>query len=112
MLFAVMYSQRAAANEEEMRIVYRRFMSWEPPERLSIRFHYVYAAGGRGLAVVDAPEAGLIREATVPFCGALDFELNPSSARRRLWRSRSRSWIHPTPSEPDLKRLTCVAKPL
>jgi len=77
MLFAVVYSRRDGATEADVRRIYQLFLAWEPPEGLSIRFHYIYASGGRGLAVVDAPDPGLIREATSPFSGVLEFDCEP-----------------------------------
>ncbi|MPZ50426.1 MAG: hypothetical protein GEU75_14190 [Dehalococcoidia bacterium] len=72
MLFSVIYHRRLLVDDEAMKQVHRLFMAWEPPPDFSIRFHYVFASGGRDLAVVEAPDASLIREATAPFTRALD----------------------------------------
>jgi hypothetical protein len=77
MLFAILYARRPGVTDGEMRRGQKLFMAWEPPHGLTIRFHYIFARGGRGLAIVDAADAGLIREATAPFSWFLEFEVEP-----------------------------------
>jgi hypothetical protein len=52
-------------------------MAWEPPQGLSIRYHYVYAGGGRGVAIVYAQDTWSLRTATAPFTGCFEFDVEP-----------------------------------
>jgi hypothetical protein len=75
MLFALIY--RFTVGEDEQRRLRDRFMRWTPPLGLDVKFHYAFASGG-GVAVAEAPTAGLIREALAPFMSSIDCEIEPA----------------------------------
>jgi len=74
MLFAFIY--RFTVGEAEQRRLRDRFMRWTPPPTLDVKFHYAFASGG-GVAVAQAPDAGVIREALAPFISSISCEIEP-----------------------------------
>lgn len=77
MLFALIYRRRPSNDETEVRRLFQRFMAWEPPEGLDVKAHYAFVSGG-GVAVVDAPDVGTLRQAIGPFAGMLDIQTEPA----------------------------------
>lgn len=76
LLFAVLYSWRPSAGEDDIREIRERFIAWNPPTGLEVNAHYHYARGG-GLAVVETTNASILFEALAPFTKALDFDIEP-----------------------------------
>jgi hypothetical protein len=75
MLFALIY--RFTVGEEEQRRLRDRFMRWTPPPGLEVKFHYAFASGG-GVAIADATNSGIIREALGPFISSINCEIEPA----------------------------------
>lgn len=76
MLFAVTWTERGASEEGQKRLL-QLFTNWKPPAGLEFKGFYDFADGSGGIAIVEAPSAAAVLEATGPFTPYLEFRAVP-----------------------------------